>query len=239
MGREKETEKGRKWRVRAKQKKQRGHPPPNPARLTTKRNSNSNSSSSSSRNGSRSRSNAPAMRCINSAAGEAEAKAPGQVQVDLQRGVQMQTLAFQARVRTRPSTISILPFWLRGGFQRRILSRLRREHLRLLAGQGMIILSTLNSQIQRKFPFGAPGILVFPETFTTDSFNACINVFVTMNMVRTSQLFEDFATISFKDCFDVDRIKDMTTLPTVFEARLPTEVWTISLTRRTWSSLTR
>ena len=76
----------------------------------------------------------------------------------------------------------------------------------------------------RKFPFGAPGILVFPETFTNDSFNACINVFTTTNTVRTSQLFEDFATIGFKDRFEVDRVKDMTTLPTVFEARLPTEV---------------
>ena len=62
------------------------------------------------------------------------------------------------------------------------------------------------------------------ETFAADSFNACINVFMTMNTVRTSQLFGDFATIGFKDRFEVDRVKDMTTLPTVFEARLPTEV---------------
>ena len=38
------------------------------------------------------------------AASEADAKAPGQVPDDLQRGVQMQALAFQALVRTRPPT---------------------------------------------------------------------------------------------------------------------------------------
>ena len=119
---ERETEKGRKGRTRARQEKQRGHPSPDPTRLTTtaKRHSNSNNSSS----------NAPAMSSINRAAAEAEAETPGQVQNDLQRGVQMQTLAFQARVRTRPTTTPILPFWLRGGFQRRILSRLRQEDLR-------------------------------------------------------------------------------------------------------------
>ena len=64
-------------------------------------------------------------------------------------------------------------------------------------------LSTLNSQIRRKFPFSAPGILVFHETFSIDSFNAYVNVFMTTNTLRTSQLFEDFATINFKDCFEV------------------------------------
>ena len=33
-------------------------------------------------------------------------------------------------------------------------------------------LLTLNSQIQRKFPFSVPDLLVFPETFSIDSLNA-------------------------------------------------------------------
>ena len=82
-------------------------------------------------------------------------------------------------------------------------------------------LSTLNSHIRRKFPFSVPSILVFPETFTVDSLYACIIVFMTTDTVRTFQLFEDFATINYKDCFEVKWSKDMTTLPTVFEVRLP------------------
>ena len=65
-------------------------------------------------------------------------------------------------------------------------------------------LSTLNSQIRLKFPFSVPDSLVLPETFSIDSLNAHIKVFMTTDTLRISQLF-----------------KDMTTLPTVFEARLP------------------
>ena len=54
-------------------------------------------------------------------------------------------------------------------------------------------LSTLDSQIRLRFPFSVPG-----------SLNAYINVFMTTDTLWTSQLF-----------------KDMTTLPTVFDARLP------------------
>ena len=82
-------------------------------------------------------------------------------------------------------------------------------------------LSTLDSQIRLKFPFSVPGSLVLPEAFSTDSFNAYISVFMTTDTLRTSQLFEDVATINYKDCFEVKWSKDMTTLPIVFEARLP------------------
>ena len=77
--------------------------------------------------------------------------------------------------------------------------------------------STLDSQSRLKFPFSVPDSLVLPETFSIDSLNAYINVFMTTYTLRTAQLFEDFATINYKDCF----AKDMTTLSTVFEARLP------------------
>ena len=49
---------------------------------------------------------------------------------------------------------------------------------------------------------------------------------MTADTLRTFQLYEDFATIDFKDCFEV---KDMTTLPTVSEARL-LAVWTVLTT---------
>ena len=74
---------------------------------------------------------------------------------------------------------------------------------------------TLELQIRLKFPFSVPGILVHPETFLID-----INVFMTTNMLRTFQLFKDFATINFKDCFEVKWPNDMTTLASVFEVRL-------------------
>ena len=77
--------------------------------------------------------------------------------------------------------------------------------------------STLDSQIRLKFPLSVPDSLVLPETFSINSLNACINVFMTTDTLRTSQLFEDFATINYKDCFEVKWSKDMT----VFEARLP------------------
>ena len=38
---------------------------------------------------------------------------------------------------------------------------------------------------------------------------------------RTSQLFEDFTAINYKDCFGVKWLKDVITLPTISEARLP------------------
>jgi len=82
--------------------------------------------------------------------------------------------------------------------------------------------STLDTQIRQKFPLSVPGSLVLPETFSIDSLNDYISVFMTTDTLRTSQLFEDFATINYKDCFEVKWFKDMTTLPTVFEARLPT-----------------
>ena len=56
-------------------------------------------------------------------------------------------------------------------------------------------LSTLDSQIRPKFLFSMPDSLVLPETFSIDSLNAYINVFMTTN----TQLFEDFATINFKE----------------------------------------
>ena len=45
---------------------------------------------------------------------------------------------------------------------------------------------------------------VLPETFLTDSLGAYANVSMTTHTLRTSQLFEDFATIDFKDCFEVN-----------------------------------
>ena len=82
-------------------------------------------------------------------------------------------------------------------------------------------LSTLNSQVRRKFPFSVPSVLVFFETFIVDSLNACVDVSITTDTLRTFQLYEDFATIDYKDCFEVKWSKDMTTLPTVSETRLP------------------
>ena len=57
-------------------------------------------------------------------------------------------------------------------------------------------LSTLDLQIRLKFPFSVPGNLVLPETFSIDSLNAYINVFMTTDTLRAFQLFEDFATIN-------------------------------------------
>ena len=71
-----------------------------------------------------------------------------------------------------------------------------------------------------------PDSHVLRETLSIDSLNAYVNVFMTTNTMRTSQLFEDFATIDFKDCFEVKWLKDMTTLPTVSEARL-LALWTV------------
>ena len=81
-------------------------------------------------------------------------------------------------------------------------------------------LSTLNSQIRLKFPFSVPGFRVLPETFPIDSLSTYTNVSMTTDTLRTSQLFEDFATIDFKDCFEVKWLIDMTTLPTMFQVRL-------------------
>ena len=64
-------------------------------------------------------------------------------------------------------------------------------------------LSTLNSQIRLKFPFSVSGSLVLPEISSIDNFNAYINVFMAPNTLRTSQLFEDFGAINYKDCFEV------------------------------------
>ena len=80
--------------------------------------------------------------------------------------------------------------------------------------------STLNSQIRLKFPFSVPGSLVLPETFSFDNLNAYINMFMATDTLQTSQLFEDFTAINYKDCFEVKWLQDMTTLPTVSEAAL-------------------
>ena len=50
---------------------------------------------------------------------------------------------------------------------------------------------------------------VLPETFLTDSLGACANVSMTTHTLRTSQLFEDFATIDFKDCFEVNDMAEL------------------------------
>ena len=81
-------------------------------------------------------------------------------------------------------------------------------------------LSTLDSQIRLKFLFSVPGSLVLPETFSIDSLSAYINVFMTTDTLQTFQLFEDLATINFKDCFEVKWFQDVTILPIVSEARL-------------------
>ena len=75
-------------------------------------------------------------------------------------------------------------------------------------------------------PFSVPGIRVVLETFTVDSLDACINVSATTDTLRTFQLIEDFATINYKDCFEVKWSKDMTNLPTVSETRL-LAFWTV------------
>ena len=71
----------------------------------------------------------------------------------------------------------------------------------------------LNLQIRLKFAFS-----VLPETFPTDSLGAYANVSMTTDTLRTFQLFEDFAASDDKDCFEVKRSKDMTTLPTVIRS---------------------
>ena len=64
-------------------------------------------------------------------------------------------------------------------------------------------------QIQQKFPLSVPGSLVLPETVSIDSLNDYISVLMTTDTLRTSQLFEDFATIYHKDCFEVDWFMNM------------------------------
>ena len=61
----------------------------------------------------------------------------------------------------------------------------------------------LDSQIRLRFSFSVPGSLVLPETFSVDSLNAYINVFMGTDTLRTFQLFEDFDTTNYKDCFEV------------------------------------
>ena len=60
-----------------------------------------------------------------------------------------------------------------------------------------------------------PDSLVPHETLLIDSLNAWINVSMTKDTLRTSQMFGDFDTV--KDYFEVNRVKDMITLPIVFE----------------------
>ena len=81
-------------------------------------------------------------------------------------------------------------------------------------------LSTLDSQVRLKLLFSVPGNFVLPETFSIDSLSAYTNVSMTTDTLQTFQLFEDLATINFKDCFEIKKLKDMTTLPIVSEARL-------------------
>ena len=102
-------------------------------------------------------------------------------------------------------------------FQTQDVLKLTVRRARHSNGGGIL---DLNSQIQLRFPFSMRGILVLPETFSIDSLNACVNVFMATNTLRTSQLFKDFAINNFKDCFEVKWLMGMITLPTVFEARL-------------------
>ena len=72
---------------------------------------------------------------------------------------------------------------------------------------------------------------MLPETSLTDSLGACTNVSMAMDTLRTFQMFEDFDTIDFKDCFEVKWSKDMTTLPTVSETGLLT-FWRVAPKRQ-------
>ena len=65
-----------------------------------------------------------------------------------------------------------------------------------------------------------PDGLVLHETLLIDSLNGYSNAFMTTDTLRTFQMFEDFDIIDFKDCFEVNQVKDMTALPTMFETRL-------------------
>ena len=47
--------------------------------------------------------------------------------------------------------------------------------------------STLDTQIRQKFPLSVSGILVLLETFSIDSLNDYISVFMTTDTLRTSQ----------------------------------------------------
>ena len=61
-----------------------------------------------------------------------------------------------------------------------------------------------HSRIWQSCPLSAPGCLVLVETFSFDSHNVYICVYMTADTLGTSQLSEDFATINCKDCFEVN-----------------------------------
>ena len=57
------------------------------------------------------------------------------------------------------------------------------------------------------------------SVYCDESIGAFANVSMTMDTLRTFQVFGDFDAIDFKDCFEVKWSKDMTTLHTVSETR--------------------
>ena len=71
----------------------------------------------------------------------------------------------------------------------------------------------LNLQIRLKFPFSVADIHVLPGTFPIDSLGASTNVSMTTDTLRTFQPSEDFTTVVYEDCFEVEGSKDMTTWP--------------------------
>ena len=71
--------------------------------------------------------------------------------------------------------------------------------------------STLDSRIS-DFRSACQASACFP----TDSLGAHTNMSMTADTLRTFLLFEDFATINHRDCFEVKWSRDMTTLPTRF-----------------------
>ena len=68
-----------------------------------------------------------------------------------------------------------------------------------------------------QFPFSVPSVYVLPETFPIDSLSTYTHVSMVTDTPRIFQLFEDYAIINYKDCFEVKWSKDMTTLPAMFE----------------------
>ena len=53
--------------------------------------------------------------------------------------------------------------------------------------------STLDTQIRQKFPLSVSGILMLPETFSIDSLNDCISVFMTTDTLRPPSINAGFS----------------------------------------------